>query len=85
MTIQILDHASHIMIENLKSEIRDSRTAARLRQIHQEELADYVALSYCWGGGQQLATKTATIQSYSQELPLGDLSKSIYDAIQTTR
>ena len=50
-----------------------------------EEKGCYVALSYCWGGPQELITTTATLQSRINGLPLESLPKTIYDAIILTR
>lgn len=48
------------------------------------EQAFYVALSYCWGGPQDITTTSATLQSYTKSLPTG-LPRTIQDAILVTR
>ena len=61
-----------------------SHTLPSLHQTRINESAPYVALSYCWGGAHGPITTNATLKSYIQELPLGELSKSITDAIAIT-
>lgn len=50
-----------------------------------EERGRYTALSYCWGGQQDIITKLATINTYTNGLPTGTLPKTIRDAITVTR
>jgi len=48
------------------------------------ETAPYTALSYCWGGSQDIVTTSATLQSYTVSLPEA-LPQTIQDAITVTR
>jgi hypothetical protein len=47
----------------------------------------YVALSYCWGSVSEsiLETATSTIQSFKKEIPLGQMPKTIKDAVAITK
>ncbi|KAJ8132628.1 hypothetical protein O1611_g1003 [Lasiodiplodia mahajangana] len=45
----------------------------------------YVTLSYCWGGPQPVTTTKATLEKHLNELPAGDFSQTIKDAITVTR
>ncbi|KUJ11535.1 HET-domain-containing protein [Mollisia scopiformis] len=45
----------------------------------------YVALSYCWGGPQQMTTTTTTIDSMIAGIALNSVPKTIRDAIQVTK
>lgn len=57
----------------------------RLHETRINESAQYVALSYCWGGKHGSITTKETLESHIQELPLEKLSKTIVDAITITR
>jgi len=48
------------------------------------EKAFYLALSYCWGGPQEITTTSATLETYISSLP-ADLPGTIKDAILVTR
>ncbi|KAF4630066.1 hypothetical protein G7Y89_g8072 [Cudoniella acicularis] len=48
------------------------------------EHADYVALSYCWGGDQPGKTTTANIKSYTSSIFVAGMAQSIQDAIKYT-
>jgi hypothetical protein len=48
------------------------------------EKALYVALSYCWGGPQEITTTLATLKTYTSSLP-AELPRTFQDAIQVTR
>jgi len=45
----------------------------------------YLALSYCWGGAQELTTTKATLMDRQHGMRLCDLPPTIHDAIQVTR
>jgi Heterokaryon incompatibility protein (HET) len=49
------------------------------------ERAEYLALSYCWGGTQKLTTTSSTLHANLKELDPKVLPKTIWDAIQVTR
>lgn len=49
------------------------------------ERASYVALSYCWGGPQEVTTTMATLQSRMNGLYFKGLPKTLQDAITITR
>jgi hypothetical protein len=44
----------------------------------------YTALSYCWGGDQQVATRTNTISQYLMRIYAADLPLTVIDAIKVT-
>jgi hypothetical protein len=44
----------------------------------------YIALSYCWGGPQEITTTVATLESHTSSLP-ANLPRTIQDAIDVTR
>ena len=51
-----------------------------------DERGDYVALSYCWGGPQQIKTTSDTIDAMaSQGVALEELPQTILAAITVTR
>jgi hypothetical protein len=45
----------------------------------------YAALSYCWGGEQESKTVDARLEERCKGFPLAELSKTIQDAVVTTR
>ncbi|KAF8848721.1 HET-domain-containing protein [Acephala macrosclerotiorum] len=45
----------------------------------------YVALSYCWGLDQKGLTTTSNLEARYQQLDMSDLSRTLQDAIHTTR
>jgi hypothetical protein len=57
----------------------------RLRVFGQGETDAYTALSYCWGGPQPVTTTLSNIDSMRQRIVLGDLPRTIQDAICVTR
>ncbi|KAF4632319.1 hypothetical protein G7Y89_g5799 [Cudoniella acicularis] len=60
---------------------------SRVKLIHTRcgELQNYVALSYCWGTAQTLATTRENLATYKDEIPFERLPKTIKDAITITR
>ncbi|KAE8441729.1 hypothetical protein EG329_004515 [Mollisiaceae sp. DMI_Dod_QoI] len=48
-------------------------------------LAEYVALSYCWGGPQENVLTRATIHDMKMEIPVATLPPTLQDAIAITR
>lgn len=61
-----------------------SDLSVRVHISEPDEEALYVALSYCWGGLQDITLTSATLQLYTQGLPT-ELPKTIQDAIFVTR
>ncbi|RDW57116.1 hypothetical protein BP6252_13862 [Coleophoma cylindrospora] len=59
--------------------------STRLYVSKSDEAAEYVALSYCWGGPQLFTTTIATIEDRICSIPGNDLPKTIRDAIFVTR
>lgn len=49
-----------------------------------DQKAPYIALSYCWGGPQNITTTLATLGTYTSSLPT-QLPRSLQDAIRITR
>ena len=47
--------------------------------------AHYTALSYCWGGSQNIMSTTATIDAHMKGIPLQQLPQSIQDAVSVAR
>ncbi|KAK3984435.1 heterokaryon incompatibility protein-domain-containing protein [Cladorrhinum sp. PSN332] len=64
-----------------------SKAPSRLRlyQSKENEEAEYVALSYCWGQNQDLVTKTTNLSSHLDAIPEARLPKTIFDAIAVCR
>jgi hypothetical protein len=52
--------------------------------IHKSNV-QYAALSYCWGGEQESKTVAARLEERCREFPLEELSRTIQDAVVTTR
>ncbi|KAJ1715200.1 hypothetical protein NYO67_2642 [Aspergillus flavus] len=48
------------------------------------ERADYVALSYCWGGEKHLLTTQNTIRSHKAGIPWSQIPQTLKDAMQLT-
>ena len=46
---------------------------------------NYLALSYCWGGRQNVVTTLKNLKAHQQSLPTKSLSRTIQDAIDVTR
>lgn len=63
----------------------DSSSSLRLHLSGPDEKAPYVALSYCWGGPQDITTTLMTLQSHTTCLPAEKLPRTIQDAITVTR
>jgi hypothetical protein len=59
--------------------------SARLHVSSAGQRAEYTALSYCWGGRQDIATTKSTIESYMREISPEELPPTIRDAIAVTR
>ncbi|RDW67716.1 hypothetical protein BP6252_09112 [Coleophoma cylindrospora] len=57
----------------------------RLRLSSPGQRAPYLALSYCWGGPQQLTTTTTTLAANLNALPGNQLPRTIEDAVTVTR
>lgn len=56
-----------------------------LRITHPSETGLYVALSYCWGGPQEMATTLSSLQSMAKGFDMDSLPKTIQDAVRLTR
>ncbi|KAB5535296.1 heterokaryon incompatibility protein-domain-containing protein [Coniochaeta sp. 2T2.1] len=50
----------------------------------QEQRADYVALSYCWGGPQKLVTTLANLSDHQRGIGLDHLPRTIKEAVLVT-
>jgi len=77
-------------VPRLPTRILDVASHARgsevfLRNSNPEERADYVALSYCWGGPQNFTTTSNTLESMINGISLNCLPRTILDAIMVTR
>ena len=57
----------------------------RLHVSSKDEIGEYVALSYCWGGPQAVLTTIANIESSKEELPLVELPLTLRNAIEVTQ
>jgi hypothetical protein len=49
------------------------------------EMGGYAALSYCWGGFQQVTSTTAKLEQYQNRLDFRSFPKTIHDALTVTR
>ncbi|KAH7397470.1 heterokaryon incompatibility protein-domain-containing protein, partial [Pyrenochaeta sp. MPI-SDFR-AT-0127] len=65
--------------------VGDSETLPNLRRSGPGELGEYLALSYCWGGGQAAQVTTANVCQYESAIPWLLLPQTIRDAIQVTK
>jgi hypothetical protein len=66
----------------------DTKNTEQLVSLHigrPQEKGKYTALSYQWGGAQQIATITANIQTLKSGIPINTLSQTVQDAIKVTR
>lgn len=66
-------------------DVGDSGHEPRLCTSNAGDRVDYVTLSYCWGGVQELTTTTNTLLSRQESMPLSTLPCMILDAIEVTR
>jgi hypothetical protein len=55
-----------------------------VRLVTNPKQAPYVALSYCWGGPQPAVLTKNRLQAYSASVPLGELPRTIQDALMVT-
>lgn len=58
---------------------------ARLVENDGIEKGTYLALSYCWGGPQEVQLTTNTVESFKQSIQLDSLPKTLRDAATVTR
>jgi len=65
--------------------VGENGSQVRLYNSKNGEQADYIALSYCWGGPQALTTTTETLEKFVTGLDVSSLPQTIRDAILTTR
>jgi hypothetical protein len=56
-----------------------------LRVTDDSEKGFYLALSYCWGGPQEVIATSSSLQSMTEGIPLESLPKTIRDAVTLTR
>ena len=71
---------------DLPSRVIDvSQDTLRLYQTSPGENGRYAALSYCWGGPQPYMTTTATLPARISGFQVGDLPKTLQDAVAVTR
>lgn len=63
----------------------DGKLPLRLHVKHGSEHADYVTLSYCWGGPQQFTTTSNTLKERAQGIDFMQLPQTIQDAVKFTR
>lgn len=94
---QWLDHcqAKHVKCPGKKAPTLPSRvidvrpgsdgSCVKLRVNSEACKAHYIALSYCWGGFQQVTTTKSTLKDHVTGIPYDLLSKTIQDAVTTTR
>ncbi|KAK0620767.1 heterokaryon incompatibility protein-domain-containing protein, partial [Immersiella caudata] len=47
--------------------------------------AEYLCLSYCWGGPQRVTATKASLTALEQSIPVGELGGALQDAIHATR
>jgi hypothetical protein len=57
----------------------------RLYLSRPNDRAEYVTLSYCWGGPQDLTTSTATLNDRKSAIPISLLPPGLQDSISITR
>ena len=62
----------------------DSSTI-RLHHSHNAEKADYVCLSYAWGGPQPITLSLSSLQEYQDGIRVDELPLTLRDAIYVTR
>jgi hypothetical protein len=76
------------MVPLLPTRVIDVGSEGRPPRLHLSnpgERKRYAALSYCWGGDQPYATKTATLNDKIAALPMSELGQTIQDAISVAR
>ncbi|KAM7209818.1 HET domain containing protein [Rhypophila decipiens] len=61
-----------------------SKMSPRLHLNKTNQRDKYIALSYCWGGPQEIMTTSSTLQSHTLSLPKS-LPQTIQDAVTVTR
>jgi hypothetical protein len=74
----------HCPLRVLDLSLPDQRRV-RLRELNPAKKEPYVTLSYCWGGGQPVATTLATLKSHKAGILVQSLPKTIRDAIHISR
>ncbi|KAK3365587.1 heterokaryon incompatibility protein-domain-containing protein [Lasiosphaeria ovina] len=57
----------------------------KLHLPHPQEIAEYVTLSYCWGGPQPLLLTLETLEEFQSGIDISRLPPTIRDAVVTTR
>lgn len=62
----------------------DTDGMVRLYAPHHDQRADYVALSYCWGGPQKLVATVANRTDLQRGFELSRLPRTIKEAVQVT-
>ncbi|KAI0404105.1 HET-domain-containing protein [Xylaria palmicola] len=75
--------SSFVPTRLIKIWTHEGRRLIQLRESGGVEVR-YVALSYCWGGRQDMQTTKQTIDRYQTEINFNDMPRSIQDAIIVT-
>lgn len=57
----------------------------RLHISQANEVGEYVALSYCWGGQQTVVTTQDNLDSMAQRITLSSLPRTLEDAVRVSR
>ncbi|KAG4436101.1 hypothetical protein IFR05_008421 [Cadophora sp. M221] len=64
---------------------QEEKSLVRLHVTQTHEKAEYLALSYIWGGPQEIATTIATLPEWKHGIPVDTLPLTLQDAITVTR
>jgi hypothetical protein len=65
-------------------DVSSSDTSTHLYVTH-GEIAEYAALSHCWGGSSPLITTASTLENRITSVKFDESSKTFKDAIDITR
>ncbi|KAF2178730.1 HET-domain-containing protein [Zopfia rhizophila CBS 207.26] len=81
---------SNVLLPRLPTRIIDvgPSTGTQTSFLHlssMDEVGTYATLSHCWGNSQQFTTTKATLQGRISGIEIGDLPKTMQDAIVITR
>ncbi|KIW68044.1 hypothetical protein PV04_04014 [Phialophora macrospora] len=68
----------------IRIDYRQSKFLLRLHETQGLAIKPYCALSYCWGGDQELKTTSDTLHTFRTAIPFRELPATIRDAITTT-
>lgn len=78
-------HVGRLPTRVLALTSRESQIAVRLHVSEPGQIAQYVALSYCWGSVGNLKTTSATIGKWKAGVPWNLIPRSFRDAIAITK